>query len=187
MPTDFSDYTGLIPAGTIALLQTQVRPGDGVDGILKRTRNGDAQGLDFVLALLDTPHAKSKLFWFALVEGETDGQKSVIERNFGMLKKIIDSAKFLDPNDRSPEARAKRTVNWRDFNNVIFLGEIGIEEGKDGFPDKNILAKVITRDMPQWNGRPPIEQITDATGAPQTPASSAAPQAPAPIPKPPWA
>jgi hypothetical protein len=80
MPTDFSDYTGLVPAGTVAILQAHIRPGDGTDGVLKRTRNGDAAGLDFELTVLEGPHAKSKLFWFALTEGETDGQKSMVTK-----------------------------------------------------------------------------------------------------------
>jgi hypothetical protein len=188
MSVDFSDYTGLIPAGTIAALQAHVRYGDGADGVLKKTKNGDAEGLDLELTLLEGPYAKQKLFWFALVAGETDGQRSMAERNLATLKKIIDSVKFLDPNDRSPEARAKRTMRWRDFDNVRFLAEVGIEEGKNGYPDKNVIAKVITRDMPAWNGRPPIDQVASDFGSP--PASAApqvAPQAAPPIPKPPWA
>jgi hypothetical protein len=189
---DFSDYTGLIPAGTVAILQARLRYGDGTDNVLKRTKNGDAEGLDFELTVLDGQYAKSKIFWFALVVGETDGQKSVAERNLALLKKIIDSAKYLDPNDRSPTARAQRTANWRDFDGLRFLGEIGIEEGKGGFPDKNILAKVITRDMPAWGGRPPIDQVAVAPdlGLSPTPASAApqgAPQAAPPIAKPAWA
>jgi hypothetical protein len=183
MSVDFSDYTGLVPAGTVAVLQARIRYGDGTDNVLKRTKAGDAEGLDFELTVLEGPYLKQKVFWFALVKGETDGQKSMAEKNRATLKKVIDSNKFLDPNDRSPEARAKRTVNWRDFDNLKFLGEIGIEEGRNGFPDKNILARVITRDMPQWNGRPPFDQNPpDHTSGGPTGGA-----APAPITKPPWA
>jgi hypothetical protein len=115
MSVDFSDYTGLVPAGTVAVLQARIRYGDGTDNVLKRTKARDAEGLDFELTVLEGPYLKQKVFWFALVEGETDGQKSMAEKNRATLKKIIDSARFLDPTDRSPEARAKRTVNWRDF------------------------------------------------------------------------
>ena len=80
MSVDFSDYTGLVPAGTVAVLQARIRYGDGTDNVLKRTKAGDAEGLDFELTVLEGPHAKSKLFWFALTEGETDGQKSMVTK-----------------------------------------------------------------------------------------------------------
>jgi hypothetical protein len=144
--------------------------------------------LDLELTLLDTQYAKSKLFWFALVEGTTDGQKSMAEHNLATLKKIIDSAKYLDPNDRSQEARQKRTVNWRDFDGLRFLAEIGIEEGKNGFPDKNVIAKVITRDSVDWKGRPPIDQVAPDYGSPApSTVPQAAPQTAPPIAKPAWA
>jgi hypothetical protein len=34
MPIDFSDYTRLIPAGMVAVLQAHVRYGDGTDNVL---------------------------------------------------------------------------------------------------------------------------------------------------------
>jgi hypothetical protein len=186
VPIDYSDYTGLIPDKTVAAVQTKLRFGDGTDGVLKKTKNGDAEGLDLELTVLDGEHAKSKLFWFALVVGTTDGQKSMAEKNLATLKRVIDSAKFLDPNDRSSAARKTRNLEWRDFDGLRFLAEIGIEEGRDGYPDKNVLAKVITRDMPAWGGRPPIEQIASDPGS-SGPAG--APQASnvAPIAKPKWA
>jgi hypothetical protein len=187
---DFSDYTGLIPAGTAAVLQAHLRYGDGTDGVLKRTRNGDAEGLDFELTILDGQYAKQKLFWFALVVGATDGQKSMVDKNLGKLKQVIDSAKFIDPNDRSPEARAKRSLSWRDFDGLRFLAEIGVEEGKNGYGDKNIVAKVVTRDMSEWGGRPPIDQVGPGPSSGSTGGGPPAPPSsppPAPISKPTWA
>jgi hypothetical protein len=186
MPTDFSDYTGLVPAGTVAVLRARLRHGDGADGVLKKTRNGDAEGLDFELTVVDGPYAKSKLFWFALVTGTTDGQKAMVERNRALLKKSIDSAKFLDPNDRSPEARQKRTLSWRDFDGLTFLAEVGVEEGRDGYADKNVVGKIITRDMPAWNGRSPLEQ-PGVGPVPASTAAQAAPQETPPVVKPAWA
>jgi hypothetical protein len=192
MPIDFSDYTGLIPAGVVAAMQIKLRYGDGADGVLKRTKAGDAEGLDVEFTLLDTQYAKQKFFAFMLVSGTTDGQKSMVDKNFGTLKKVVDSGKYLDPSDRSPETRQKRTMQWRDFDCFRFVGEIGVEEGRDGYGDKNVLAKVITRDMPAWNGRPPLEQnaasagpVPASTAAPQN-APQAAPQATPPIAKPAW-
>jgi hypothetical protein len=172
MAIDFSDYTGLVPAGTVAVIQAHVRFGDGTDNILKPTKNGDAEGLDLELTILEGPYAKQKLFWYVLVAGSNDGQKSMVDRNFATLKKILDSAWFLDPADKSDEARKKRTPGWRGFDGLRFLAEIGIEQGKDGYPDKNIIAKVITRDHPLWSGRPAIDQVAPDGGS----APPAAPQ-----------
>jgi hypothetical protein len=182
---DFSDFSDLIPTGTIAVLQMRLRPTDGTNGVLKRTKDGTAEGLDAEYVLIDGPHAKRKLFSFVLVSGETDGQKQMADRNKALLKRVIDSAKFLDPTDMSPEARAKRTMPYRDLDGLRFLGEVGVEAGKNGFPDKNVVLRAITKDRQEWGGRPPIDQIAPdfSAGGP----APAAPPAAAPIVKPKWA
>jgi hypothetical protein len=183
MSIDFSDYSDLIPPKTMATVQMRVRFGDGTDAALKRTKANDGEGIDAEFVVIEGPFAKRKFFAFMLVVGETDGQKQMSERNKALLKQIIDSAKFLDPNDKSPEVRAKRTMDYRDFDGLRFLAEIGIEEGKNGFPDKNHLARVITKDRSEWGDRPPIDQVASDFGGSAPPA----PAAPAPVTKPPWA
>ena len=42
-----------------------------------------------------------------------------------MLKRIIASAKYLDLNDKSPETLAKYKMEFRDFDGLRFLAEIG--------------------------------------------------------------
>jgi hypothetical protein len=189
---DFSDYTSLVPVKTVAILQGKIRYGDGTDNVLKKTKAGDGEGLDMEFMLLDGPYARQKFFAFMMVEGETDGQKSMAQSNLERLKQIIDSGLFLEPNDKSPEARAKRSFNWRDFDGFRFLAEIGIEEGKNGFPDKNVINKVITKDNPLWGGRPPIDQVGPGPGSGPVPAAGPTPPTPpappaAPIIKPAWA
>ena len=72
-----------------------------------------------------------------------------------------------------------------------FSAEIGVEEGQGGYDDKNIIAKVITKDRPEWGGRAPIEQISPGSQAGPTPAAAGTPgripAQPAPIAKPSWA
>jgi hypothetical protein len=190
MATDFSDFSDLIPAKTIAIVQTRVRYGDGADNILKRSKDGACEMLDLEYVLLEGPHAKRKFFGNMVVEGSTDGQKQMAERNKTLLKQIIDSAKHLDPNDKSPETRKARTMNWRDFDGIRFLAEIGVEPGKDGYPDKNVIARVITKDKPEWGGRPPIDQTTPdmfVQGTATGPAAGQAVTTPGPITKPQWA
>jgi hypothetical protein len=187
MPIDFSGYVNgdLIPAKTIALVQTSINFGDATDGVLTRTKAGDAEMFKAEFTVAEGPFAKRKVFGNLIVIGSTDGQKQMAERNLGLLKGILASARYVDPNDQSPEARAKLTAEWRDFDGLRFLAEIGVERGKDGFEDKNVIARAISKDMPQWGGRPPIEQIASggSTGGGGVPPASPA----TPIVKPPWA
>jgi hypothetical protein len=195
MSVDFSDYTGLVPAKTVVVLQMKLRPGEGTDNVLKKTKDGTGEGLDVEFTVLDGEYARRKFFAFLMVSGETENQKSMAGTNRAKLKLFIDSAKFLDPNDKSPEAHAKRTMQWRDFDGLRFLAEIGIEPGRDGFPDRNTVTRGVTRDSPAWNGRPPIDQVAPDYGSGPTsapaPGASAAPQAEpqaaAPIVRPAWA
>jgi hypothetical protein len=192
---DFSNYSGdLIRAGTIAAVVMRVIFGDGVDGVLTPTKNGDAQLLKAEFTILEGEFAKRKLFASWLVMGSTDGQKSMAERYLAMLKRIIASAKYLDPNDKSPETIAKYKMEYRDFDGLRFLAEIGVEAGKDGFEAKNVITRVITRDSPQWGGRPPFDQNPPDSisggptgGRPSGGASGGGAPPAAPIGKPSWA
>jgi hypothetical protein len=184
MAVDYSDYSDLIPEKTIAIVQMRVRSGDATDGVLKRTKAGDGEGLDVEFMLLNTDYAKRKLFAFILLIGTTDGQKQMCERNGVFLKQIVDSAKFLDPNDKSPEARKARTMNYRDFDGLRFLAEIGVEQGRNGYPDKNVIIKAITKDRAEWGNRATLDQIAPDV-SPQSREQTAT--TPAPIKKPEWA
>jgi len=99
------------------------------------------------------------------------------------LKSVLNSALYLDPADQSPAACERRKKELRDFDGMRFLAEIGIEKSKDAaYPDKNVVVRAITRDMPQCGGRPPVEQI-GPTGRPtgETPGAPP-PSAPLPVP-----
>jgi hypothetical protein len=187
---DFSGYQGdLIRAGTIAAVQMRITFGNGTDNVLTPTKTGDAEMLKAEHTLLEGKFAKRKVFTNWIVVGTTDGQKSIAERYLAMCKRIIASAHFINPSDRSPETLAKFKMEWRDFDGLRFLAEIGIEAGKDSFEDKNIITRVITPDLPQWGGRPPFQQDPPSGGAPTAPTGGGASAAPAaaPIEKPKWA
>ncbi len=190
--TDFSDASDLIPAGTLAILLMRVRFGDGPDGVLKKTKAGDAEGLDVEFTVLEGPYAKRKLWAFLLRKGTTDGQNQMVGTVKTFLKRVIDSGKHLDPADMSPEAHAARTMEDRDFDGFKFLAEIGIEAGTGGYPDKNTVVRAITKDRPEWGGRPPLDQSTPSMfpgGKPaaNAPAAGQAATTPAPLKKPGWA
>jgi hypothetical protein len=203
-PYDYTDAPPpqereLIPAGTIATLRMHIRPGDcGEDGMLKRSKTGDCEMLDIEYLVIDGPYEKRK-FWENLVlDGTTDGHREAEKISRGKLRQIIESAFDIKPSDVSQQARAARSKDLKDFEGMTFTAKIGIEKGgpkKDGngnWPDKNIIAGVITPDKREWRRveqPPPFNGGGAAAGtsAPST-SSTSAPSTPAlPVARPNWA
>jgi hypothetical protein len=195
-PYDYTDAPPprdpeLIPHGTIATLVLHVRPGGvGEDGMLKRTRAGDAEMLDCELVVADGPHAKRRFWERWILNGTTAGQAQAAEIARSVLRAILDSALGLKPGDVSPQARAARTVSLGQFEGMTFMGKIGVEKGRpkndgtgENWPDKNILAAVITPDKKEWH---PSEQPPPFDGG-GVASSSTPPQSAPPIQRPGWA
>jgi hypothetical protein len=192
MPFDYTDAPPpqfeLIPHDTIAGVSMHIRPGGvGENDLLKRSANGECEMLDLEFTVLDGQH-KERKFWHNLIlTGTTDGQKKMAASHLGVLKAILDSALGLMPNDVSAEARAARTVSLKQFEGMCFIAKIGVEKGgpnkKDGgnYPDKNVLAGVITKDKSGWHA---VEQQPPFNGGGGA-APSAAPAVP--VERPDWA
>jgi hypothetical protein len=196
MPFDYTDAPPpqfeLIPDGTTATVSTHIRPGGvGEDNMLKRSANGECEMLDLEFTVLDGTY-KNRKFWHNLIlVGTTDGQKKVALNSLGTLKSILDSALGLLPDDKSPEARAARSVSVKQFEGMCFIAKIGIEkgaakaDGSGGFwSDKNILAGVITKDKKDWH---PVEQPPPFDGGGPSSSASAVATPAAPVERPDWA
>ena len=194
MPYDYTDAPppqfDPIPHGTIATVVLHIRPGNvGEDGMLKRSKDGSCEMLDCEFAVTDGPF-KGRKFWENwILEGTTSGHAKSIGINRGTLKAILDSALGLKPDDVSPQARAARTVSLKQFEGMTFIARIGIERGNarnDGsgnWPDKNVLAGVITPDRKEWH---PVEQPPPFNGGGSPSAAAPSSSAP-PIERPGWA
>jgi hypothetical protein len=200
MPYDYTDAPpprdiDLIPHGTIATIVMHIRAGNvGEDGILKRSKDGGCEMLDVEFTVFDGPYKGRKFWEYWVLAGTTDGHAWSVGMNRGTLKAILDSALGLNPDDKSPEARKARMVSLKQFEGVPFIAKIGIEKGKakndgsgENWPDKNVLASVITPDKKDWH---PVEQPPPFNGG-GTGAAAAAPSEPAtaaaPIARPQWA
>jgi len=183
-PNDFD----LVPAGTVAVVEIKIRPGDaGEDGILKRTKAGDAEGLDLELTLVSGKFAKRKLWMFLLFSGTTDNQKQMAERNQGIIKAILESARGIRRADVSETAKAARQIEGlHELNGLRFLAKIEIEPEKNGYRAKNILGRVIRPDDKDWQPveQPPPQPVSPADAAADVPSSSSSPKE---IKKPDWA
>lgn len=169
----------VIPDGTIADLQMRIRPGNaGEGGLMKRTKSGEAEGLDVELTVLEGPYAKRKFWSYMITSGTTDGHATAADITGRRLRAILEGARGIKPSDVSEAAKAKRVAEYADFDGIRFVAKIGVEPERDGYKAKNILAEVITPDRKEWH---PVEQVAQAKPAPATS------QAAAPIAKPAWA
>jgi hypothetical protein len=90
----------------------------------------------------------------------------------------------------SPQARAARTVSLKQFEGMTFIAKVGIEKGGaktdgsgDSWPDKNILAGVVTPDRKEWH---PVEQPPPFNGG-GAPSSTTPPSSAPPVTRPGWA
>ena len=133
MPFDYSqapdprDFSELIPHGTIATVQMRLRPGNaGEDGILKRTKAGDAEMLDCEFVIVDGPYVKRKFWDNIMLAGTTPGQQEMVLTNRGRLKTILESAHGIRPGDSSEKARKAYSAGLKDFDNLIFIAKIGV-------------------------------------------------------------
>jgi len=196
MPYDYTDAPPPqfepIPQGTTATVVMHIRAGNaGEDGMLKRSKDGGCEMLDVEFVVADGPY-KSRKFWeYLILAGTTDGHAKSAEINRSTLKAVLDSALGLKPDDASPHARAARTVSLKQFDGMTFIAKIGIEKGgakNDGsgenWPDKNILAGVITPDREGWH---PVEQPPPFNGGGASSSTPAPDPAPDPIARPGWA
>jgi hypothetical protein len=201
MPYDYSDAPPprdlkLILLNTVATLSLHILGGGaGEDGVLKRSRDGRCEMLSLEFIVVDGEFAKRKFWENWVVEG-ADHAKA-IEISHSRIKAVLDSALGLDPKDVSPQARAARTRSYKELEGLTFIGKIGIEKGapkNDGsgesWPDKNILAAIITPDRREWHPvtqPPPFNGGGPATSGPAAPSGSAPPTSTPPITRPGWA
>ena len=128
-------------------------------------RTADGEMLKFELTVLEGEYAKRKIFGNWLVLGTTDGQKKMAERYLGVLKASSRAPSISIQATCHPTRSPNTESNGATSTACKFLVEIGIEQGKDGYEDKNVIVRAITRDMPAWGNRPPIEQPNGGGGS----------------------
>ena len=128
---------------------------------MTRTKDGLAEYLNCEFEVTEGPYTNQKFQGRFVLQG-TDRHTKTIERSIITLKSVLDAVFDLDPSDKSPEARRKRTVPLEKFSGLCFVAKIGVEKGKprdngsgDCWPDKNFLITAITRDSKDWKAPPP--------------------------------
>ena len=175
----------VIPEGTVATLQLTVRPGGaGPDGQLRRSKDGNSEALDCELVVVDGPHANRKLWSLMTVAGTTQGHAKAGEISRSRIRAILESARGIRPDDKSPTAeKARQIESYADLDGLNFIGRIGVEPARGEFKAKNTLDEVITPDRKSWR-KPPEPVVKPKAGTAQGALSLPAAAA---IEKPTWA
>lgn len=145
----------LIPEGTISLAVMQLRSGGyGEGGFLARSKAGEDM-LDVEFTLYGGQYDRRKVWkYMSFSEKAAPVTKS-------QLRGALESAHCIRSDDMTDKAAAARRVaSYGDFNGMMVCIKIGIEKGKDGYADKNILRAFVTPDKegyiaPDDTGGPP--------------------------------
>jgi hypothetical protein len=148
----------VIPAGTIATLHLTVRTGGaGEGGWLRRSKDGNSEGLDCEFTVVDGPCAKRKFWSLFTLAGTTPNHAAAGEISASRLRAILESARGIRPDDNSDAARrARQTASYGDFDGLRFVARIGVEPAQANYKAKNTLDEVITPERKDWHA---VEQV----------------------------
>jgi hypothetical protein len=180
----------LIDDGTVAVVQINVRPGNaGEGGWLKRSKTGESEALDCEFTVVDGPYAKRKFWTLFTLGGVSEGQKKAGDISGSRIRAILESARGIKPDDQSDAAKVARQINdWGDLDGLRFIAKIGVEKGKDGFKDKNVLEVAITPDRTAWKKvEQTLRQAAAVASIGSTFGAAPPPAQPGTIQKPGWA
>lgn len=153
---------GVIPDGTYARVLMTLRGGGYLDpnlpagdqGLLRASKSSSAVMLDVEFVVLTGPH-KGRKFWklFTVIGGKTNekGESTAGAISRRSLRGIVESALNIRADDQTTEGNARRVLpGFHAFHGMEFAAKIGIEEGTDGYADKNDLAHAVTPDEPEY-------------------------------------
>jgi hypothetical protein len=174
----------LIAVDTIVLLQIKVRPGNaGEDGLLTSSKDLASEGLDLEYTVVEGKYAKRKIFERLTLSGTTDGHAEAARISQSKIRAILESARGFRPDDKSEAAvEARRITSYGELDGMRFIGRVGVEPPRNGYPAKNRIVEVLTPDRKDWHR---VDQVARPT---TTPTATAKPTStPAPIGRPKWA
>jgi hypothetical protein len=173
----------LIPDGTVvnAIIKlsggTIEIPEYGAGRYFKESMTTTAKWLPIELTIVGGAFDKRKVWQNIFVDGDAKDQNGISKaRKIGLntIKQMVDSGFGISPKDESEDARAKRASvqGVHMLNGMNISCTLGIEKGRDGYPDRNKIKTVLTPDSPNYirsSGQAaPVAQATVAQApAPQ--------------------
>lgn len=121
----------LIPKGTLAKCLITLRHGD--NGVIHKSKNGKEM-LSVELEILEGDFAGRKV-WDYIVEPTTQG-----EWGWNKVKSILSVANANKPGERYSLS------DYEQLSGMICAVEIGIQKGKDGYDDRNVVTAYLRND-----------------------------------------
>jgi hypothetical protein len=183
----------IIPPG-IYSATVKVRPGAaGPDNTLTRSNDGQCELLKYELIIDEGEHAKSHVFDQMVLRGNTDGHAKAAEISMSRLRALVESARGIQPNDQSPQAREGRSLNsFADISGLRVIVKVGVEPERPNpkdpskpWPARNNVERFLTPADVGWR------QLTQYPHdlPPDVPPGSngSASQQPLPLTRPDWA
>lgn len=177
----------VIPQNTIVKVHMKIRPGGYDDpgkgwtgGYATRKEETGAIYLDCEFTVIGGKYNKRKI-WSLIGLHSAKGPKwEQMGRSF--IRAALESARGIKPSDTSEQAMKARQINgFADLDGLEFVAKVDVEEGQNGYPDKNKIQNVIPVTHKDYaaamNGSAPTN----------APAAQAAPAAPANGSLPAWA
>lgn len=147
---DAEEQTGdLIPQGTIVKVHMKVRPG-GYDDPDKGWTGGyatrsDATGaiyLDCEFTVMGGKYNKRKVWSLIGLHSPKGPKWEAMGR--AMIRAALESARGIKPSDMSETAmKARQISGLADLNGLEFVAKIDVEEGQNGYGDKNKISTAI--------------------------------------------
>jgi hypothetical protein len=176
----------VIPAGTICTLQLNIKAGNaGDDGWLKRSANGDSEGLDCKFVVTEGQYAKFELWQLFTLRGTKEGHDKAGKISMNTFRAILESARGIKPDDSSEAAQnARKVKGWADFDGLRFIARLGVRPPQDSYPAKNVIQEVITPERVGWTKPEQITAKSANSGAPAATPTAAPANA---ISRPQWA
>ena len=176
----------LIPDGTVvnAIIKlsggTIEIPEYGAGRYFKESMTTTAKWLPIELTIVGGAFDKRKVWQNIFVDGDAKDENGISKaRKIGLntIKQMVDSGFGISPKDESENARAKRASvqGVHMLNGMNISCTLGIEKGRDGYPDRNKIKTVLTPDSPNY-----ISSGSVVTGSATLTPSTQSPQASAP-------
>ena len=154
-PDSNSGEFELIPNNTIARVVLTLQGGDtqipefGQGNFFKSSSTGKrAKWLPLEFTIVGGGHNGRKVWHRLFVDGDKMSERNVpIAKEIGLrtMRAIIESARGIDPSDSSPQAQQGRQLNSiEQLNGMELCIKIGIEEGTNGYADRNRMVAPLT-------------------------------------------
>lgn len=139
----------LIPKNTLVKVHMKVRPGGYDDpsqgwtgGIATRSESSGAVYLDCEFTVIGGKFNKRKVWSLVGLYSSKGPKWGQMGRTF--VRAALESARGIKSADASDTAmKARQISGLSDLNGLEFIAKVDVQEGQDGYDDKNAIQNVI--------------------------------------------